>query len=36
MLDKEKDEYLKQKNESKAKNNIMPNKIDIIELNNQN
>ena len=36
MLDKEKDEYLKQKNESKSKNNIIPNNIDIIELNNQN
>ena len=36
ILEKEKDEYIKQKMESQSKNNIMPNNIDIIELNNQN
>lgn len=35
MLEKEKDEYKKQKMESQSKNNIIPNKTDIIELNNQ-
>ena len=35
MLEKEKDEYPKQKIESQSKNNIIPNKKDIIELNNQ-
>jgi len=35
MLEKEKDEYRKQKIESQSKNNIIPNKKDIIELNNQ-
>ena len=35
MLEKEKDEYIKQKMESQSKNNIIPNKTDIIELNNQ-
>lgn len=35
MLEKEKDEYIKKKMESQSKNNIIPNKTDIIELNNQ-
>jgi len=35
ILEKEKDEYIKQKMESQSKNNIIPNKTDIIELNNQ-
>ena len=35
ILEKEKDEYRKQKIESQSKNNIIPNKKDIIELNNQ-
>lgn len=35
ILEKEKDEYIKQKIESQSKNNIIPNKTDIIELNNQ-